>query len=162
MVSGNGGTEGGSDLPREHQELPCNELNTDRRHLPPLPPNPDSISGSGQSAQTSASSTRKQPRWSSYNPALSPPPYSWLLATGHPAETPRRRQLDAHPSQLHTWLHQGPSMKKGRPKQAARQGTVMVCTTRTPNSQVLQPRRAPHPAHDSDMVRATGQSQPPH
>lgn len=111
----------------EHQEVPCNGLNTDRRRLPPLPLNPCSISGSDQSAQTSASSTRKQQGWSSYNPAPSPPPFSWLLVTDRQAEMLCRRQLDACPSHLHTGLHQSPSMGKGRPKQAALQGTVMVC-----------------------------------
>lgn len=136
----------------EHQELLCNGLNTDRRHLPPLPLNPGNISGSGQSAQTSASSTRKQPRWSSYNPAPSPPPYPWLLITGNAAEMPCRRQLHASPSQLHPWLHRGPSMRKERLKEAAVPGAVVV---------LLPLCRVPDPACDSDTTRATGQSQPP-
>lgn len=118
------------------------------RHLPPPPPNPGSISGSGRSAQTSASSTRKQPRWGSYNPAPSPPAEPGQLVTGHPAETPRReaaRSLSP-PSSAPSFTER-PSRAQGETQTGGNaRHTVMVCTARTPISPALPPRQGAGPS----------------
>lgn len=79
-------------------------------HLPPPPPNPGSISGSGRSAQTSASSTRKQPAQGGYQQPL--PSWlpqkalqrsrqqhlSWFKPPGFPAVTPAECQTPTAPT----------------------------------------------------------------
>lgn len=137
------------------------------RCLPPLPQNPGSISGFGQSAQTSASSTRKQPRWSSYNLAFSP---SAELTTGDPLEIWHKEAPHSlsPPCSVPSFTERA-SWSRETPRGSSARHTVVVCITRTPISPALMHQQsagaavAPHlHVTETDHKSHRVQSEPPH